>query len=217
MPRPIRNLLGVLIVLVLVVTPVAGAFRFLAMKRNFRPVRDGVLYRSGQMNKRGLERTIYDYGIKTVVSLRDSYDPSLPPPDQEEETICGRLEVRYYRIPPRRWEGAPGMPSPMEPGVQKFIAIMADPRNHPVLIHCFGGIHRAGAFSAIYRMEFERWSNDEAIAELKAKGYTKFDDEWDILGYMQNYVPTWRRQTQSAADDAGGVSPGRELLRLGDR
>ena len=42
--------------------------------RNLRVVKEGVLLRSGQLSPAGLERVIHDYGIRTVVSLRDSYD-----------------------------------------------------------------------------------------------------------------------------------------------
>jgi protein tyrosine phosphatase (PTP) superfamily phosphohydrolase (DUF442 family) len=199
MSRTVGNLLGVLIVIVLIVAPLGYAIRWQDETRNFRTVREGVLYRSGQMTLRGLQRVIGDYGIKTVISLRDSYTPGEPPPDQEEEDYCNRVGIAYFRIPPRQWEGRPGQPAPAEPGVQKFIQIMADPRNRPVLVHCFGGVHRAGAFSAIYRMEFERWSNERAIAELKATGYTNLGDHWDILGYMEKYVPRWRRQAKANA------------------
>ena len=77
-------------------------------------------------------------------------------------------------------------------GIQrKFRALLADPKNHPVLVHCFAGVHRTGAYAAIYRMEFERWSNARAIAELKACGYSNLDDEWDVLGYLEQYRPSW--------------------------
>ena len=42
--------------------------------------------------------------------------------------------------------------------------VMADPGNYPVLVHCFAGIHRTGAYCAVYRMEFERWDNADAMA-----------------------------------------------------
>ena len=68
--------------------------------------------------------------------------------------------------------------------------IMRDPANHPVLIHCFAGIHRTGSYCAIYRMEFEHWTNARAIQEVKAFGYTNLDDEEDVLGYLERYQPT---------------------------
>ncbi len=94
------------------------------------------------------------------------------------------------RILPNQW-GDVGGSVPVEEGVRKFRAVMNDPHNYPVLVHCFAGIHRTGAYCAIYRMEFEHWSNAQAIAEMKACGYTNLDDELDILGYLEQYRPSW--------------------------
>ena len=42
-------------------------------------------------------------------------------------------------------------------------------------------------------MEYEHWSNEQAIAELRACGYRDLDDEWDLLGYLEQYRPRWRQ------------------------
>jgi hypothetical protein len=80
---------------------------------------------------------------------------------------------------------------PVEEGVRKFRAVLNDERNYPVLVHCFAGIHRTGAYCAIYRMEYEHWDNVQALAEMKACGYTNLDEELDILGYLEQYRPSW--------------------------
>ena len=79
--------------------------------------------------------------------------------------------------------------APVDDGVDRFLAVMRDPKNYPVLIHCFAGIHRTGAYCAVYRMEMEGWSNEQAIAELKSYGYVNFDIEDDIRGYLTTYRP----------------------------
>ncbi len=118
-------------------------------------------------------------------------DPNDPPPDLAEEEFCRDLEINYCRIPPRSW-WAPAGSVPADKGVRQFRRIMDNPANYPVLIHCFGGIHRAGAFSAIYRMEYEHWTNAEAMEEMKLCGYSTLDDEWDISTYLENYQPRWK-------------------------
>jgi hypothetical protein len=44
---------------------------------------------------------------------------------------------------------------------------------------------------AIYRMEYDRWPTAAALEELRACGYSNLDDEWDILGYLEQYRPRW--------------------------
>ena len=184
--RPLRVGLGTLVVLLLIVGPAGLAVHDQNQMRNFRVVREGVLYRSGQMTRAGLARAIHDYGIRTVICLRDG----LTAADQAEEKFCAAADVRFVRIPPSGWGDVGGV-VPVEEGVRKFRALLADPKNYPVLVHCFAGVHRTGAYSAVYRMEFERWSNARAIAEMKACGYSNLDDEWDILGYLEQYRPSW--------------------------
>lgn len=157
--------------------------------RNFRVVRPGVLYRSSQTTPAGLERILHDYNIRTVISLRDAREPGQPPPDAHEERICQRLGVRYVRITPRPWEAPGGGRPPVQEGVDTFIRELSNPLHHPVLVHCCAGIHRTGAYCALFRMKFEGWSNDQAIAELKAMGYVNLDRELDILGYLKNFDP----------------------------
>lgn len=191
MSRVIQVFLGTLIVLSLIAAPIALAVHQQAQTRNFRVVRPGVLYRSGQMTKDGMKRILNDYRIKTVISLRDGMTAL----DRAEEEFCNSEEVTFVRILPSQW-GDVGGSVPVEAGVRKFRDIMSDSSNYPVLVHCFAGIHRTGAYCAIYRMEFEHWSNARAIAEMKGCGYTTLDEELDILGFMEQYRPTWMPKSE---------------------
>jgi protein tyrosine/serine phosphatase len=203
MSRWLPNLLGSLAVIVLILTPLAFARHGQAQIRNFRVVHEGVLYRSGQMSLDGLKRIVHDYRIKTIISLRDAHSVGSVPPDQAEEEYCSKEEINFTRLSPRHWEGAPGEPPPVEENVRAFRAIMEDPKNYPVLVHCFAGVHRSGAYCAIYRMEQEHWSNEQAIAEMRAVGYLTLDEDLDILAYLDHYRPTWQRPKQQESFDAG--------------
>ncbi len=191
MSRWIPWVLGGLMAVSLVAVPAGYAWFREARMRNFRVVREGVLYRSGQPTLPALKTVLRDYGIKTVITLRDGPYPGATPPDAAEEAYCRAQEINYCRISPTRWGSEDGS-VPAEEGVRRFLEILRDPSRQPVLIHCFAGIHRTGIFVAIYRMEFEHVSNAEAIAELKASGYTNLDDEWDVLGFLESYRPSWR-------------------------
>jgi tyrosine-protein phosphatase SIW14 len=180
--------------------PLVYRFRQDAAFRNLHVVRDGVLYRSGQMTLDGLKRVMHDHGIKTVVTLRDAHVPGERPPDAAEEEYCTKQGYNYVRIPPRSWYASDGS-VPAEKGLDVFRKVMSDPANYPVLVHCFAGIHRTGAYCAIYRMDFERWSNDQAIAELRAHGYETLDDDWDILGFLETYRPRTQPDIAAAQEE----------------
>jgi protein tyrosine/serine phosphatase len=189
MTRWLQVVLGGALALLLIAAPVLLAFHQQHQTRNFREVRKGVLYRSGQMTLDGLKKAHHEYHFKTIVSLRDALVPGQPAPDAGEEEFCSKEEITFVRLPPYHWEGEEGTVPPVEENVRKFRAVMADPGNYPVLMHCFRGIHRTGAYTAIYRMEFEGWTNAQAIAEVKACGYVTLDEDWDVLNYLERFRP----------------------------
>jgi protein tyrosine/serine phosphatase len=194
MRRLLVPVLGVATVVALIVGPVLYAFHEDRQAPNFRVVRDGVLYRSAQMTLPGLKRAVHDFGIRTVVSLRDEDRPD----DLAEEAYCRKEEINFYRLPPRHWESDDG-PAEVEVNVCKFRDIISDPANYPILVHCFAGIHRTGAYVEIYHMERDHWSNEEAIADLKATGYTTLPNDLDLLGYLEQYRPTWKQSAEPPA------------------
>ncbi len=189
--------LGVGTVLALIFGPVAYGLHEEKQTLKFRVVRPGVLYRSAQLTLPGLKRIVHDYGIRTVVSLRDEDRPD----DAAEEAYCHKEEVSFFRLPPRHWDAIDG-PAEVEPNVNKFRDIISDPDNYPILVHCFAGIHRTGAYVAIYHMERDHWTNDEAIADLRAGGYTTLSTDLDLLGYLEQYRPTWQQSAEPPAATA---------------
>ena len=173
--------------------------------RNFRTVREGVLYRSGQLSLDAFDRIAHDYGIRTVISLR----PALPgqlPPDWKEEEFCHHQDIKYIRLPPKHWWGENG-PAPADENVREFLRIIDDPKNYPVLVHCFAGTHRTGAYCCIFRMEYDHWDRADAINELYRCGYEHLFEEEDVHGYLETYVP--RRLRSNGGEepaDAGNHS-----------
>jgi len=181
-----RTLFGLTTVALLIAGPIVLAMHQDAQMRNFRVVREGVLYRSGQMTVAGLRRAAHDHGIRTVISLRDPIDGPAGAPGRAEEEFCNREEIRYVRLSPRSWYLQDGT-APVDANVKQFVELMGKQENLPVLIHCFAGIHRTGAYCAIYRMAMEGWDNDRAIEELKACGYENLDAELDIREYLEQF------------------------------
>jgi tyrosine-protein phosphatase SIW14 len=157
--------------------------------RNFHTVRSGVLYRSGQLTPTGLGTLLRVYGIKTVVTLRGVRDPSRPYPDEWEKDLCAERGARHVRIAPRAWLADERGELPAEDVVREFCAVMDDLTNYPVLVHCFAGIHRTGVLCAVYRMDYEGWPADRAIAEMEEHGFEPGQSREVIEGYLRAFRP----------------------------
>jgi tyrosine-protein phosphatase SIW14 len=165
--------------------PVAAMVWEKAHRRNLHIVRSGVLYRSAQLSTRDLDRVVRDLGIRTVVNLRDGSSPA----DQSEEAYCIGHGIRFVRIAPLSWDGVQGA-APVDQGLKTFLELVADPSNHPVLVHCFRGIHRTGMYVAVYRVELEGWELSRALKEMIEHGYVQLDDHRDVKGYFASYRRT---------------------------
>jgi len=197
-PRPLQIAFGVFIAAFVTLTPFLYRSYHNRTFRNVRVVKDGVLYRSAQLTIPGLQRLVYDYGIKTVVCLRNGAKPN----DQAEEAYCKANSINFVRIAPRSWSLQDDGSAPVDVGLAMFRDVMKDEKNYPVLLHCFAGTHRTGAYTAVYRMDFEGWSNERAMNELRTLGYVTLDEDRNVFEFLSNYraVPSrvtpvsWRRR-----------------------
>ena len=76
--------------------------------RRFHVVEPGVLYRSGQLPVAAVQRIHHDYGIRTIISLREGDQED----DREEEAYCHQKGIQHVRIAPLAWHSKTGGPAP---------------------------------------------------------------------------------------------------------
>ena len=159
--------------------------------RNFGVVRDGTLYRSGQLSPAAFERVLTEHRIKTVVTLRPVRDPAVnASADTWEEEVCRAHGARHVRLAPQDETGAAGL----DQMARGFLAVMDDPANHPVLVHCVAGRDRTGTMCAVFRMEYDRWPPAEAAAEM---AQFEFDPAKDAAARAyERYVLSYRPRRQ---------------------
>ena len=66
---------------------------------------------------------------------------------------------------------------------------MDDKSNYPVLIHCYHGIGRAQVYSAVYRIEYEGWSNEEARQKAAFPvTFSSFDNGTPKGEFLKSYI-----------------------------
>lgn len=115
----------------------------------FTVISEGKVYQSGTMHSEDLVKTVRQYGIRAVIDLRKEGEDVLA-----EHSAMTREGVKHFSLPARQ--------VPADDTVDRFLDIVGDPKNRPVLIHCKHGEGRAPLFAAIYRIEFEGWSRERA-------------------------------------------------------
>ncbi len=138
--------------------------------KRFMEVRKGVFYRVAQPSEFGFRYLIKNIGIKTVVSVQ-LYDFRLrrglisfsDPDGCRESEYVARLGARAVQWPMGTEKSWPWL-TPWQ--FEQFFQLLDDPRNWPVAVHCQGGRHRTGTLSALFRLEYDRWDAERALAEM---------------------------------------------------
>ena len=125
---------------------------------NVGRVAPGIL-RGAQPGKEGYA-TLKSMGIKTVIDMRTS---------ESEKKQVEAAGMRAIAIPIEMTRDG------LKAKVDQVVALMADPANQPVYVHCRHGQDRTGIVVAAYRMKQQGWSLADAETEMQAFG---FNDVW---------------------------------------
>ena len=137
-----------------------------------------VLYRSAQPTAEGLnllnQNLAVSYGlpkeIKTVVNLRNN---------EGDVALVVPTGVRYEQIPFDTWQVK-------ETDVVRFLKIVRNPNNQPVLLHCKHGADRTGMMTAIYRIVEQGWRKQDAIAEMTQGGFGYHPIWSNLIRYIEH-------------------------------
>ena len=152
---------------------------------NFYEVIPGQLYRGAQPQKGGLKR-LASMGIRTIVNLRGEDQNTLAEQQEAKE-----LGLNYYALP------MGGLSRPSDKQVEQVLAIINNPENGAVFVHCKHGADRTGVIIACYRMTRENHSAEQAKEEAE-----KYGMSWVQLGmkrYIADYHKKLSREKQTSA------------------
>lgn len=151
---------------------------------NLHKVSDS-LYRSAQPSAEGIAN-LKAMGIETIVNLRSFHS------DRDE---LGNSGIAYEHIFMKTWH-------PEEEDAVRFLQIVTNSKNGPVLVHCQHGADRTGTMCALYRVAVQNWNKEEAISEMTMGGFG-FHKIWKNL-------PVWFRGLDiEALREKAGFMPGK--------
>ena len=187
----------ILIALVVVILGVTGKYIYdRHINHNFMTITEGKVYKSGVIPPDEIADYVKKYHIKSIIDLRfpgtgdDVNNPEIPSELTAERTAVAKISgVNYFN------NGSDQVPK--QENLDKFFKIMDNQSNYPVLIHCFHGIGRAQMYSAIYRIEYEGWSNEDARHKAAFPFmFSSFDDGKP----KGEYLKTYKSRKQLAGD-----------------
>ncbi|HTL52874.1 MAG TPA: tyrosine-protein phosphatase [Planctomycetota bacterium] len=132
-----------------------------------------MLYRGAQPTAEGF-RELQKRGIKTIVNLRAFHS------DESKVDDAGLTDhLKLERIYFKSWHVE-------AEDIEKFLAIVTDPDNQPVFVHCMHGSDRTGIMCAVYRIAVQHWTPDQANDEFIHGDYG-FHAIWQNLpNYLGN-------------------------------
>jgi protein tyrosine/serine phosphatase len=119
-------------------------------------------YRSAQPTEEGFHALAQLHGIRTVISLRAFHS---------DEPLTRGLGLRLFNFPMHTWH------IEREDVVGAIRALHLSMSKGPTLLHCEHGADRTGLITALYRILYQGWSKDAAIAEME-DGRFGFHDVW---------------------------------------
>ena len=131
------------------------------------------IFRGAQPQPEGLKKLV-QMRIRTIINLRGSSDMTY-----NEGKMAEELGLKYFNLP------LPALSSPNMEEINKILAVMRNSENTPVFVHCKNGDDRTGTIIACYRMAYEGWSDDQAIAEARKVGLSRF--QFGMKGFIRNY------------------------------
>jgi len=150
------------------------------------PFKDSSIFNFGKVDDnvyRGSQPLESDYiglkklGIKTVLDLRDDQVSTSP----KFAKMAG-LEYKHVTMSSTH--------TPRLKDVQTAEAILRDPLNWPVFVHCEGGRHRTGVIVAVYRVIVSKWTIDKAWGEaLKYDYYSDFGHQSIETWFLRDFKP----------------------------
>jgi tyrosine-protein phosphatase SIW14 len=131
---------------------------------------DAHVYRAKQPDEKdfaGLARM----GIKTVLDLRGGmiHEP-------KERKWVEAAGMRYVSI------RLSGLFPPKEQQMAAILALLENPAQGPVFVHCRRGDDRTGIVIACYRIAHDHWTNERALEEARRDGISRFEP------LMQRYI-----------------------------
>jgi tyrosine-protein phosphatase SIW14 len=149
--------------------------------KNFSQVAPGI-FRGGRPAGTVAFQELQNLGVKTVINLQGGdignstfgwiagiLEPGEAPSwiAYEKKSIESR-GMKFVNVPINSLDA---VDATQGYGLGRAIALLNDPKNLPVYVHCEHGVDRTGLLIALYRVYYQNWKRQAAYDEMVAMGH----------------------------------------------
>jgi protein tyrosine/serine phosphatase len=127
------------------------------------------LYRGALPTTEGLEE-LKKLGVHTVIDLRES---------DGNQARMAELGLTYEHIPMTALHVK-------DDHVVQFLRIAGAPDHAPMFVHCQRGADRTGLMCAVYRIAFQGWTKEQALAEMTEGGFRFNYGYQNVVNYIRD-------------------------------
>jgi len=131
----------------------------------------GTLYRGAQPAPAAFPE-LKKLGIAVIVDFSDNREDI-----QREKTRVETQGMAFISIP---WSA---LNDPSRDNVVAFFAALHDNSGKKIFVHCERGADRTGTMIALYRITYDHWTPDQAVAEMDTFHYWSY-----LLPHLARYV-----------------------------
>ncbi|MFA5292897.1 MAG: dual specificity protein phosphatase family protein [Phycisphaerae bacterium] len=148
--------------------------------KNFQVIKPGVLYTSGQPRGMDYTRLLYKYHIAAFVNVRKTDEHREQNWHNEEVAWMKSHGVTYIELPIDKDVADDGIPDLETSG--KFLEIMDERANIPVLLHDNTGKKRVSYLAAVWMLKSGGFNLDKTVEKIKQlKGQPLNEQEMEFL------------------------------------
>jgi protein tyrosine phosphatase (PTP) superfamily phosphohydrolase (DUF442 family) len=138
----------------------------------------GMVYRSAWLEPGAMNQVIERYQIRAVVNLCEPGEMGDPRWESERQTVRN-AGARLVEL---------SMPTTVhanDPAIVDHLAVMSNPDNYPMLVHCQHGVTRTAKFLTIYDIVFRGMSADDSLAAQPK--YGRQDHNVNVRAFARDF------------------------------
>ncbi|MCA9039390.1 MAG: hypothetical protein KDA65_03480 [Planctomycetaceae bacterium] len=175
-----RNWRGTLVILSLTGIVLAAGVLYYNHQRykHFAVHDEGMVYRSAWLEPDAFAELIEKYQFRSVVNLCRPGEMGEDRWEAQRKAVQG-ANCQLFEV---------SMPTTVEandPELQKHLAILRDPNNYPMIVHCQHGVTRTAKFLSIYDIIFRDMSADQSLDAQPLFG--RDDHNVNVKAFVHNF------------------------------